>query len=520
MDMCMHGVGVSFDLLGADQIKIQSPKIDEQTYVIDDTREGWCNAVGTVIGSYFGEYKLPMEFDYSKIRPNGAPIKTFGGIAPGPDPLIDCIETLKSFFNMRIDKFLSSVDIVDIMNILGKTVVSGGVRRSAELALGSATDNNFLSMKDPVLYPEELKHHRWASNDSILSCVGTDYTNLSKQTAKNGEPGYVFLDNMKKYGRLKDGPNYTDELVKGCNPCAEMSLCDGEICCLVETFPSLHENKEDFHKTLKFAYLYAKTITLVPTHSEKTNQVMLRNRRIGISMSGIVDAINRHGYRNIMSGFCDSGYEYIKSLDKIYSNWLCVPRSIKISTVKPSGSVSLLPGVSPGIHFPHSKFYIRRIEFQKNSPFIPSLEKAGYKKIQSVYKKNSWIFEFPVKSENFVKSKNDVTIWEQMALHADIQYYWSDNNVSQTVTFRKEEAHSLKDVLESYEDKIKAISFLPLSDHQYEQAPYEEITEEEYTRRKSEIISEIDFSDVIMSREEDAVSKEANKYCDGESCTL
>jgi hypothetical protein len=273
-------------------------------------------------------------------------------------------------------------------------------------------------------------------------------------------------------------------------------------------------------QTIKYAYLLAKTVTLIPTHCERSNQVMLRNRRIGLSLSGIVDAIEKFGRRKFLTDFCDKGYARLRDLDDRYSRWLCTPKSIKLSTIKPSGSVSLMPGVSPGIHYPHSEYYIRRIEIQKSSPLVDKLVEAGYRKHQSVYKENSWVFEFPIKTENYSKGKNEVTIWEQMALHSAIQYYWSDNNVSQTVTFNKDEEDDIKNVLEYYEDKIKAVSFLPLSDHAYQQAPYETIDEAEYNLRIAEIKHAPDFSKIKFTVEEDVKQKESNKFCDGDSCTI
>lgn len=520
MDMSLFGVGCGFDTLGAGKVKIQEPRISESIHVIPDSKEGWVEAVRVMLDAYVGKDKLPMEFDYSKIRPAGSLIKTFGGIAPGPGPLIQCMKELKELLDKKIGEVFTSCDIVDTMNIIGKCVVSGGIRRVALLALGNGEDKEYLSMKDPNLYGDLLTKWRWASNNSVVSYEGMDYEELAKQTATNGEPGFVYLENLRKYGRLKDGITWRDKNVKGVNPCGEQSLENYELCLLCELFPSRHETQEEFMDTIKYAYLLAKSVTLIPTHCERSNQVMLRNRRIGLSLSGIVEAIEKFGRRNFLSNFCDKGYTRVRQLDEKYSNWLCIPESIKVTTVKPSGTVSLLPQSSPGIHYPHSEFYIRRIEIQKDSPLEKPLEKAGYRKEQSVYKDNSWVFEFPVKTENFKKSKDDVTIWEQMALHADIQYYWSDNNVSQTVTFSKDEAKDLKSVLETYEDKIKAVSFLPLSEHGYAQAPYESITEEEYLKRKSEIKKELDLSKIKVNIEEDIKQKEKNKFCDGDSCGL
>ena len=270
--------------------------------------------------------------------------------------------------------------------------------------------------------------------------------------------------------------------------CGEQSLESAELCNLCETFPSRHSGYNEFEETLKYAYLYAKSVTLMKTHWKESNAIMLKNRRIGTSMSGIIDAIVKHGRRTLLE-WCEAGYNYLQKLDDTYSSWFCVPRSIKITTVKPSGSVSLLPGVSPGIHYPHSEYYIRRIRIAKDSELIPLLRDAGYFMEQDrMGEKTMMVVDFPVKEEKYIRGKDDITMWEQLQNAADLQRYWSDNQVSITVTFRKEEAKDLQWALESFEDKLKSVSLLPLSDHGYEQAPLEKITKKCFEEMSSRLL--------------------------------
>jgi len=294
--------------------------------------------------------------------------------------------------------------------------------------------------------------------------------------------------------------------------CGEQTLESFECCNLVETFPSRHDTFEEYKRTLKYAYLYGKCITLVSTHHERTNQIMLRNRRIGLSMSGITEAFEKFGRREFF-GWCDKGYSYINSLDELYSRWLCIPESIKKTSIKPSGSVSLLPGVTPGIHYPHSEYYMRSIRITKGSPIIKVCEKANYRIEDSIAADNSVVVYFPVKSENFNRSKKDVTIWEQVENTAAMQHIWSDNQVSVTVTFNKHEAKDIHRVLELYESKLKAISFLPSgNDHRYKQPPYQEITKEEYEEYKA-VIKPLEFKTINTDEEQE-------KFCDGENCVV
>jgi len=511
MDMSMLGVGVAFDTKGAGKVTIQEPIQDDQVHVVADSKEGWCDIVRCILDAYAGQGKRPARIDFSRVRPVGSPIKTFGGIAPGPGPLKECIDNIDKVLGPRCGEQITSSDITDLMNVIGKCVVSGGVRRTAELALGSPDDEDYLKLKDPHLYPEQLKLWRWASNNSVSAQTGMNYRSVGTQTSKNGEPGYFWRENARAYGRFKDGPNFTDAKVSGTNPCAEQSLESYEICNLVETFPSRHDTFKEYKRTLKFAYLYAKTVTLVSTHNERTNAIMLRNRRIGLSQSGIIESFEKHGRRRHFE-WCDEGYQYICELDKIYAQWLCIPESIKKTSIKPSGTISLLPGVTPGIHYAHSKFYMRTIRIDKTSPLIEPIQTAGYRVEESVYGDNTWVVYFPVAHQSFTRSKSEVSIWEQVENIAQMQYYWADNQVSATVTFKPEEAKDIPEILELYEARLKSISFLPIQDHNYAQAPYQEITPEMYLAA-TEKLQPINFSMLNTKEQEDI-------FCDGEKCSI
>jgi intein/homing endonuclease len=292
--------------------------------------------------------------------------------------------------------------------------------------------------------------------------------------------------------------------------CVEQTLESFELCCLVETFPYKHDTLEEYLETLKFAYLYAKTVTLLPTHDERTNAVMMRNRRIGCSQSGIQNNIAKIGFREHME-WCKDGFERIKSLDKIYSDWLCVPRSIKRTSVKPSGTVSLLPGASPGVHFEHSEYYLRRIRIQRGSYIVQACLDSGYDIEPCPYQPDSMVVSFPVHVENFEKSKDDASLWEQLEIVAQMQSYWADNQVSATVTFRKDEAKDIATALKMYETRLKSISFLPLSDHGYKLAPYETITKSEFENYSARLLP-LDLSQSTHEVED--------KFCDGDKCSV
>ncbi len=514
MDMSMVGVGVGFDTRGAGKLWIYEPEDVPVTssrykpFIIPDSREGWVESLSLLIKAYTREGGERPVFDYSLIRPMGAPIRGFGGLASGPGPLKEMHECIEEILKNRIRSNLSSADLVDIGNLIGRCVVAGNVRRSAEIVFGDPDDEEFTTLKQDK---EKLRHHRWASNNSIFAKVGMNYNKHARSTAINGEPGYEWLDNARAYGRMIDPPDYADKDAVGGNPCLEQTLHNMELCTLVETFPARHTSIEEYLETLKMAYLYAKTVTLVPTAWEETNAVMMRNRRIGLSQSGIIRAFNKHG-RRAMLQWCDTGYQFIKSLDVIYSNWLGIPRSIKKTSIKPSGTVSLLPGEPPGIHYPHSQFYIRRIRLSINSPLISLLTEAGYHLEAEVGKEDSsLVASFPIKEKFFERCKNDVSIWEQVANAVAYQKYWADNQVSITVTFKKSEEQDIPHILEMFEDSLKGISFLPLEEHGYVQAPYETISEDKYNEMTKNI-KPIKF----VHNEQ----TEAPRFCDGDACSI
>jgi adenosylcobalamin-dependent ribonucleoside-triphosphate reductase len=507
MDALMLGIGVGFDTLGAGTLTVQQPEFTNENYVIADSREGWVESVKVLLNGFFFGAKVP-QFDYSAIRPYGAPIKGFGGTSSGFGPLKELHDSISELYSERVGQEITSVDIVDTENLIGRCVVAGNVRRSAALALGNHEDFDYLQMKNDS---EKLAHHRWGSNNSFHAIVGQDYTWHAEQSQKNGEPGYIWLDNARTRGRFADPPRDDDKNVMGFNPCVEQQLEDAELCCLVETFPAKHETYEDYLETLKIAYLYGKTVTLANTHWAETNAKMLKNRRIGLSQSGVVQAFSKFGRRKILQ-WCDSAYEYVKGLDAEYSDWLCIPKSVRMTSIKPSGTVSLLNGSTPGIHYPEDEYYIRRIRFAADSDMLPALEAAGYKIEPDHYSPNTMCVEFPVHEEHFKKGKREITMWEQLEIAAQYQHFWADNSVSITVTFKPEEAADIKTALEMYETRLKAVSFLRYEETGYVQAPYEPITREQYEEMSKNITPVQRFS-----TDEGGAG---TKFCDGDSCVF
>lgn len=860
MDFSMLGVGVGFDTRGAGKVVIKERGETNGTLVIDDSREGWVEALRVTLNSYMGEptYKL----DYSKIRPRGDSIKTFGGVAPGSEPLrILCEEQIPKILNPLIGDEITSVAIVDLMNAVGKAVVSGNVRRSAQLALGEFDDEDFIEMKDYRKYANELSERRNMSNNSVFGKIGMDYTKIANLIAVNGEPGIIWLQNVNSFGRFSDGWDDTDEaiLFNPCLPrwsnvltpdgikqladvkigdkiwssddkwvtitnkwstgikqvykyttragdfystenhrvlqngekvevadaesidtsqyveymkeenldlddimaglligdgtihkasnnlvllcigendkdylsdpvaikikkarpgigpyvyevetnitydelailnkrqipdryfytdkikirgflrglfsangsvvknrvtlkssnlvlinqvqqmlssigiksyytinkpcdiefnngvytckesydlnistdrylfaqrigfiqkykmdklnstlkpelsrrgkesyeildselssleevfditvdgnhhtfwcngfnvsnCVEACLEDRELCNLCELYPARHESPDEFIDTIKYAFMYSKTVTLIPTHDKKTNAVIMKNRRIGISMTGIEQAITKFGKRKFLIEFCDLGYRELKKWDKTYSNWLGIPRSKRLTVVKPSGSVSLLAGATPGIHKPIYLKYIRYVKFDSYDPLLVALEKAGYIIEDDFTSTNSTskFCLFPVEDKTPVRyTEQSTNIWEQFQLTADMQKWWADQSVSVTIKFSQDEVNEIKDCLETYEDQLKSVSLLSKTGHGYIQAPYTLVSndfpkeEDRYKDGHRVIWTEKEFEEYVKKIKPGVFEKElknigsfeakGEKYCNNDICTI
>jgi len=524
MEASMLGVGVGFDDKGADKdFTIYEPQPDTAPILIPDTREGWVESTATLINAFLKpDCKAPV-FDYKEIRPAGVPIKTFGGTAAGPEPLIRLHDYIRGIFKGRAGQKLTRVDIADIGNLIGVCVVSGNVRRSAELLMGRLDDKDFLNLKNSKVFPERNSYSKkapgwaWMSNNSVSVNVGDDMSHIIDAIALNGEPGVIWMDVTKKYGRLIDPINNKDHRASGYNPCAEQSLESYECCTLVETYLNRHDNLEDYKRTLKFAYLYAKTVTLLPTHWEETNAIMQRNRRIGTSMSGIANFADRVGLPALRE-WMDGGYNTVQAYDKTYSEWLGIRESIKTTTVKPSGTVSILAGESPGVHWTvGGQFFLRAIRFANSDPMLP-LFKAGNYTVEpaSESPETTSVVFFPVESMA-LRSEKDVSIYEKASLAAMAQRHWSDNSVSVTVSFdAKKEKEAVGTVLHMFDGQLKTVSFLPMGNDVYPQMPYTQIDKNTFETYKLKLMP-LDFTDVYAGMAADAIGE---KYCSTDFCEV
>ena len=512
-DASMLGIGIGFDTKGQNKLLIHKPLKTTETYTIEDSREGWVNGLKKLLNQYFKSNQNKIIIDYSKIRPAGKLLSTFGGTSSGPEPLKKSFILIEKILDKRIGHKLTSRDIVDIMNIICLCVVSGNVRRSASVAFGEFDDTEFIELKNYEKNPERSQYG-WLSNNSIQAKKGMNYTKIAQSVALNGEPGLMWIDNMKKYSRMNGIKDNKDKNVCLSNPCLEVSLESNELCNLVEIFINRHNTYEEFQNTLYYAYKYAKMVSLCKTHWEKTNKVIEKNRRIGCSLTGIANFISDKGIHQLKK-WTKQGYKYIQDLDIKTSKEFKINESIKLTCIKPSGSISLLvPYTSPGIHYPQSKYYIRRVRINENSKILlESMKKNGYKIEKSVTEPYTFIVSFPINSK-CNRSIKDLTLWEQLEMVAKLQEWWADNQVSCTISFSKEEKKDISNALNLYQYKLKGVSFLPKFDTKeyYPQAPYEEISKEYYKDLKRYITNNNNNIEIDKNEQEEEM------FCTTDAC--
>lgn len=510
MDLSMLGVGVGFDTRGRGSRRWDPWNGTRKRFVIPDRREGWVHSVRLLLRWAFGLGARP-DYVYDEVRPANTPIKGFGGKASGPGPLKDLHEALFELALRRRGEYVSSADVVDVMNLEGVCVVAGNVRRTAEIALGDADDEGFLDLKDYGKNPYRAAWG-WTSNNTVRSRRGMDYGPPALRTVVAGEPGYFWLENARSHGRMKDPADWRDYRVEGTNPCGEQSLESWELCNLVENYPSHQDSLEDFKRSLYLSFLYAKAVALLPVHWHQSNAVMARNRRVGSSLSGVTDFLADRGEDGLVR-WCDEGYEAVGAADRDLSSRWGVPESVKKTSVKPSGTVSLPAGVRPGAHWQTHRFFIRRVRYAASHPDVAAFRAAGYRVEPSANDAYTAVVEFPCAGHPTAPTEEDVPLEGKLNLAVLLQAHWADNQVSMTAAFeRGAEGPEIPRLLREYEDKLKAISFLPRDPGVYPQMPYEGITEAEYRDRVQNL------RPVVWGRADHHAAED--KYCDGEACEV
>ena len=495
-DYLMLGGGVGFSV---ERSKIHElPKIkpnvtithersNDADIIVPDSRTGWRRLLHSVLKSYFDTGK---SFSYSTIlvREFGAPLKTFGGTASGPGALIDGIADISKVMQNREGKKLRSIDVLDICNIIGKIVVSGSSRRSAQIAIGDPDDVLFIRAKN--WSTGNVPAYRANSNNSIYADHFDEILpELWKGYDGSGEPyGLVNRRLARTYGRL--GERKVDNTIEGFNPCAEIGLGDGESCNLSTLFLPNIESYEQFCEVSELLYMVQKSITRMNYPYDKTTDIVRKNARLGQSITGILQCTEEQ------VSWLSPAYKKLEALDKEYSKEHGFPTSVRLTTVQPSGTLSLLPGVTPGIHPAFAPYYTRRVRFGAADSLVDACRKRGYKVLWDIgidgrEDHTRYVVEFPCQSPTGSVLASEMTAIQQLEWVKKMQTEWADNAVSVTVYYRKEELPSIKAWLtDNYDSSVKSVSFLLHADHNFPLPPYEEITKEQYEKS----VSKIDFT--------------------------
>ena len=309
--------------------------------------------------------------------------------------------------------------------------------------------------------------------------------------------------------------------------CAEMPLESAECCTLAESYPMNCTSKADYLRSLKFAFMYGKAVTLLNTHWPEVNEVMVRNRRIGVSMTGLALFVETHGWRDLQH-WCDEGYHTLKHWDEVYSRWLGIRNSVKISTIKPGGTVPLLlaplsgPGNPPGVHWPvKSGEYIRRMRASVSEPIIAAMAAAGYNVEPNVMNPDHGrVIDLPVMGP-VMRDERSVPLWEKVSLAELLQRYWSDNSVSATFTFLPEEKDQIASILRVFEGRLKSLSFLPLSEEggptPYPQMPMESVSHERW-QEIWDRTRPLDWDGLYMG--DSVTDASGEKFCATDQCMI
>lgn len=474
-------------------VVIAHERTNDADIIVPDSRHGWKRLLHAVLKSYFDTGK---SFTYSTIlvREYGAPLKTFGGTASGPGALIEGITDICKVMDNRVGKKLRSIDVLDICNIIGRIVVSGSSRRSAQIAIGDPDDVLFIRAKN--WSSGSVPAWRANSNNSIYA---DSYEEIMSELWKgydgSGEPyGLVNRKLARKYGRL--GEQKTDNSIEGFNPCAEIGLADGESCNLATIFLPNVESKEQLFEISTLLYKVQKHITTMSYPYDKTTNIVRKNARLGQSITGILQCSDEQ------ISWLDDAYTHLEDFDAEWSRSSNLPKSVRLTTVQPSGTLSLLPGVTPGIHPAYAKFYTRRVRFGSSDPLVEACRKRGYKVqwdigIDGREDHTRYVVDFPCKSPDGAVLAAEMTAIQQLEWVKKMQTVWADNAVSVTVYYRLEELSEIKDWLsKNYDSSVKSVSFLLHTDHNFPLPPYEETTEEEYNKA----VAKIDMSIPLVQR--------------------
>lgn len=514
------GVGFSCERQEIDKLPVLPTSFKEVDDVIavGDSKLGWAKAFKKLLSSLW-EGDIPS-IDYSKVRPAGARLKTFGGRASGPEPLRKLFDFTIGVCKSAAGRKLNSIEVHDIMCMIGEIVVVGGVRRSALISLSNLTDRRMREAKMGAWYNDHP--YRGLANNSVAYTEKPDSETFMEEwvslvKSKSGERGIfnrvASQNQAAKWGRRDPSFSY------GTNPCSEIILRDKQFCNLTEVVVREKDTRDSLLRKVKLATILGtlqSTLINFQFLSEEWKKNTEEERLLGVSLTGIMDCkVTNNPDPLLLEELRDAARETNKQLSKE----LGIPPSASITCVKPSGTVSQLVDSASGIHARHNAFYIRRVRIDKKDPVYTFLKEKGFPVEDEVFRPDSTaVFSFPMKAPKGAITRNDMTALEQLNLWLVYQRHWCEHKPSVTITVTDEEWPEVGAWVWKHFDEVSGISFLPHSNHTYQQAPYEDINEEQYKELASKMPGDINWEDLI--EKDDNTEGSQTLACVGNTCEI
>jgi ribonucleoside-diphosphate reductase alpha chain len=522
--LCGTGVGFSVERQFISKLPEVPELFDsETTIVVKDSKEGWAKAFRQLLALLWAG-EIP-QWDIGLVRPAGSRLKTFGGRASGPAPLVELFNFAITTFKNAQGRKLSSIECHDLMCFIGQIVVVGGVRRSAMISLSNLSDDRMRHAKSGSWW--ETAAHRALANNSVSYTEKPDMETFMREwqalvESKSGERGVFNRQASKKqaekYGRRD--PNHEF----GTNPCSEIILRPYQFCNLTEVVIRATDSVEDLERKVRLATIlgtiqssYTKFPYLRKVWSTNTEE----ERLLGVSLTGIMDnkltTSENRGLKKTL--------EHLRTVavdtNAEWADRLGIPHSTAISCIKPSGTVSQLVDSASGIHARHSPYYIRTVRGDNKDPLTQFMVDRGIPNEPCVMKGDTTtVFSFPVKSPAGAITRNDMTAIEQLEMWLTYQRSWCEHKPSVTISVRDSEWMSVGAFVYENFDEMSGVSFLPHSDHTYQQAPYQDCTKEEYEQLLAIMPNSIDWSELSEYEEEDNTAGSQTMACSGDVCEI
>ena len=523
--LCGTGVGFSVERQYVDKLpEVPDVLVDSQTtIVVRDSKEGWARAFRMIIALlYAGE--IPT-YDVSMIRPAGARLKTFGGRASGPAPLVDLFKFTINMFKEAKGRKLSSYDCHSIMCKVGEIVVVGGVRRSAMISLSNLSDIRMRHAKTGQWW--ETAPHMALSNNSVVYTDKPDSETFLREwtslvESKSGERGIFNRVSAKKQAMKNErrDPNYDF----GTNPCSEIILRPHQFCNLTEVVIKDCDRDDDIEKKIRIATILGTaqaTLTDFPYLRKIWRTNTEEERLLGVSLTGIMDNIHTNCNLVDMDKRLPRYKQVAIDTNKEFAKKFGIQESTAITCVKPSGTVSQLCDSASGIHARHSKYYIRTVRGDNKDPLTKFMIDQGVPSEPCVMKPDTTtVFSFPMKSPKGSRIRDELSAIDQLNIWLIYQEHWCEHKPSITVSVKENEWLDVGAFVFKHFDKMSGVSFLPHSDHVYQQAPYQECTKDEYDDMLSKMNTRINWSKLREYEMIDTTSGSQTMACSGDSCEI